>query len=304
MIPNATTGLRLSVVVAAWNGTVPLGQCLASLEKQIVDSSDTEIIVVSNDGGKARQMIDEQYSFVKYIPLAKDKTVPQLRAQGICRASGEIVALLEDHCTFDENWCAEIKRAHELPYSIVGGSVENASCERLLDWAVYFYDYGRYMLPNRAGVVTALSGANVSYKRSVLVEIADDFRKGFFEAFIHAELQRRGHELYLMPSAIMYHNKTYVMKDALIDCYHLARSFAGRRIFNASLSRRAALVLASLSLPILLPARIAAGILRKRRHVKELIMSFPHLTLLIMSWSWGEFCGYLRGEGASAEKWK
>ncbi len=304
MIPAATTGLRLSVVVAAWNGTAPLGQCLASLEKQIVDSSDTEIIVVSNDGDEAREMIDEQYPFVKYIPLAEDKTVPELRAQGVYRASGEIVALLEDHCTCDENWCAEIKRAHELPYSVVGGSVENASCERLLDWAGYFYDYSRYMLPHRAGVVTALSGANVSYKRSVLVEIADDFRNGFFEAFIHGELQRRGHELYMMPSAIMYHNKNYVMKDAFVDCYHLARSFAGKRIFNASLSRRAAFVLASLSLPILLPARIAAGILRKRRHVKELIMSFPHLTLLIMSWSWGEFCGYLRGEGASAEKWK
>ncbi len=106
MIPAATTGLRLSVVVAAWNGTRSLEQCLASLEKQVVDSSDTEVIVVSNDGGKARETIDEHYSFVKYIPLAEDKTVPELRAQGVYRASGEIVALLEDHCTFDENWCA------------------------------------------------------------------------------------------------------------------------------------------------------------------------------------------------------
>ncbi len=304
MIPAATTGLRLSVVVAAWNGTAPLGQCLASLEKQIIHSSDTEVIVVSNDGGQAREMIDEQYPFVKYIPLAENKIVPELRAQGVYRASGEIVALLEDHCTFDEHWCAEIKRAHELPYSIVGGSIENASCNRLLDWAVYFYDYGRYMLPNRAGVVTALSGANVSYKRTVLEELSSDYQNGFFEAFIHAELQRRGHELYLAPSAIVYHNKNYVIKNALIDCYHLARSFAGKRIVNASLSRRTLFMLASLGLPLLLPTRVAATILRKRRHVKELMMSFPLLALLMLSWSWGEFCGYLCGEGASAGRWK
>ncbi len=301
MTADAGTRLRLSVVIAAWNGAASLRRCLASLTRQL-ESGDTEVIVVSNYG--AGQELEEQFPHVRYVRLAEDATVPELRAKGISCARGEVVALLEDHCTFDKRWCAEIKRAHQLPYPVVGGAVENASRERLLDWAVYFYDYGKYMLPNEAGVVNALSGNNVSYKGEVLREVEDGYRDGFFEAFVHEELQRRGHALYLMPSVIVYHNKNYVLRVALRQCYHLARSFAGRRVVGAPPVRRVAFALASFALPVLLPARIAARTVRKRRHIKELLMSAPHLLLLMSVWSFGEFCGYSRGEGASAREWK
>jgi len=43
---------------------------------------------------------------------------------------------------------------------------------------------------------------------------------------------------------------------------------------------------------------------RKRRHIKELLHSLPYLLILMTSWSFGEFCGYLAGEGDSTSKWK
>ena len=139
--------IKLSIVIAAWNGAEALRRCLISLEKQI---EVAEVIVVSNFS--TTDLADNsQISFVKFIELAAETTVPQLRSYGINSANGEIIALAEDHCFFDENWCQDIIEAHESNYAAIGGAIENKSGSRALDWAVYFYDYGKYMPPNEAG---------------------------------------------------------------------------------------------------------------------------------------------------------
>ena len=295
------TGMRLSVIIASWNDTSTLTQCLLSLKGQ-GEVSDTEIIVVRNDGGEAQEMIEGQFPYLKYINLPLSATVPELRREGISCSKGEIVALIEDHCIVDKNWCSEIKKAHERPYSIIGGSVENASCERSLDWAVYFYDYGKYMKPNEAGIVDSLPGNNVSYKRPVLEKVENSLRKGFFETFIHQELKEHGYHLYLLPSAIIFHKKNYKVKEAIIQCYYHGRSFGRMRISNTSHLWRIGLVLGSLILPVLLPTRIVLRTIRKGRHLRELLLSMPYLLLLMASWSYGEFCGYIGGEGNSSSR--
>ena len=301
MIPPARPGTKLSVVIAAWNGLSPLERCLRSL-KADGQASDTEVIVVTNFD--AAEMLKTQFPSVQHVAASSHTTVPMLRATGIFRSGGEIVALAEDHCTFGDGWCSEIKKAHQLAYAVIGGPVENASGESALDWAVYFYDYGRFMLPSPAAVVEVLAGNNVSFKRSVLQEVEPSLRDGFCEAFIGSELERRGQALYLAPSVVVYHYKHYEAGQAITQCYHLARGFAGKRVLNTPLVKRAALVLGSLALPALLPGRIVVRTVRKRRHIKELVRSLPYLLILMMSWSFGEFCGYLAGEGSSASKWK
>ena len=302
LLSPANPDIKLSVVIAAWNDVALLAGCLASLRGQ-ADRPDTEIIVASNYDARSKEIVESRFPYVKHIDMPESATVPELRAAGIAESSGEIVALLEDHCVLYEGWCSEIKRAHDLAYSVVGGSVENGSCEKLLDWAVYFYDYGKYMQPNEAGTVDSLSGNNVSYKRSTLEQVEESFRDGFYETFIHGELKRRGHTLYLMPSAIVYHKKSYKTSKAVAECYHHARSFAGMRVVNSAISKRLMFALGSLLLPALLPSRIVLRMLRKQRHTKELLLSLPHLLLLMTSWSVGELCGYAFGAGTSPRRW-
>ena len=294
--------IKLSVVIAAWNGIHALEECLASLEKQVTEL-DTEVIVVSNFQTETLEN-EKRFSFLKFFFHSKEAIVPELRADGILYTHGEIVALVEDHCIFDPMWCQEIKKAHEFPYGIIGGSVENASVKRVLDWAVYFYDYGKYMLPNKADVQETLSGMNVSYKREALDMVQENYKNGFFETFVNEELKRRGMKLYMMPTAIVYHNKNYELGRATTQCFHLARSFAAKRILNSALSKRAFFIVTSFVLPVLLSARIAAWTISKGRHIKELILSFPCILLLMTIWSFGEFCGYLSGEGRSARQWR
>jgi hypothetical protein len=295
-------GLRLSVVVAAWNGREAVERCLRSLGWD-AQAADTEVIVVTNFEAGTREMIRAQFPRVRHLSMPSGTTVPQLRTRGIRHARGEIVALSEDHCTFQANWCSAVKKVHELPHAAIGGAVENASGSRALDWAVYFYDYGKFMLPLEAGVAPALSGNNVSYKRAVLEEAKTSFRNGFFEPFTHAELARRGHTLFLSPVLVVYNQKHHRTTDAIAQAYHLAREYAGKRVNHANPATRALFVAGSLILPFLLPVRIVFRTLRKHRLIGKLLGSLPFLLLLTSSWSFGEFCGYLAGAGNSVKKW-
>lgn len=292
--------IKLSIVIAAWNGVESLRRCLVSLENQI---KTAEVIVVSNFS-TADLLADSRFSFVKFIELAAEITVPQLRNRGINAARGEIVALSEDHCLFDENWCQDVIKVHESNHTAIGGAIENVKNSRTLDWAVYFYDYGKYMPPNQSGETETLSGFNSSYKKEVLRELQEIYQDGFFETFFNEELKKRGHKLYLTDSAIIYHAKNYELKKTLIQFYHLARSFAAKRVSNAPFSKRIGFATVSFLLPIVLPTRIGLNIIEKKRNIKELVSSF-HLIIILMSvWSWGEFRGYVSGEGASASAWK
>jgi glycosyltransferase involved in cell wall biosynthesis len=285
---------KLSVVIAASNNLEALERTLTSLTDQ-ASEADVEVVAVTNFNGETESRLKQRFPFVQCATLPRDATVPELRTRGINLSHGDIVALTEDYGFADENWCAEITKGHDSGQSIVGGAVENRSPDRLLNWAAYFFDYGKYMLPMRPKVVASLSGINASYNRMVLEEAANVYRDGFEEAFVHEELKNRGHELFLVPSAIIYLSKNFEFRATLRDFYQLARSFAARRVTRRKWTERIAFAIGACLLPILLPIRVVIRIVPKRRHLSKLLLSLPHLVVLMISWSAGEFCGYFSG---------
>lgn len=290
------------MVVAASNDIVALEKTLSSLQGQ-AETADTEVIAVCNFEGEAKEKIAKQFPFVKCVTLARDSIVPELRTRGIYLSHGEIIALVEDYCTLDERWCTAIKKAHDAPCQVVGGAVENRCPDKPLNWAVYFYDYGKYMEPVQAGPAQTLSGMNVSYAREVLREVQESFREGFYEAATNEELKRRGQQFYLEPSAVAYLAKDYRFRETVRSYFHLARAFAGRRVAGSALTKRVMFVLGACVLPIVLPGRVVSRTVPKHRYLPQLLRSLPHLFALTTSWSVGEFCGYLIGEGSSNRKW-
>jgi GT2 family glycosyltransferase len=294
--------VTLSVVIAAWNSPALLKQCLDSLLPQL-NVEDCQVVVSSNFPTADLQTLFRLFPALNFLYFP-DATVPELRARGIQKASGNIIALLEDHCTVDEAWADQIRKAHEKPYVAIGGAVENADRQGPLDWAIYLFDYGPFMLPEAPHIAAALTGFNVSYKRPALEEVKEVYRDGFFEVFTNQALQRRGYELYLMPSVIVYHQKNYTLKNSIAENYHHGRLFAAQRTSAASSEERIYRALTALLLPFLLPTRVAARTIRKQRHIKHLITALPYLVLLMSAWGFGEFCGYLFRAGSSARRWK
>lgn len=302
MTVSGNKQIKISIVIAAWNGITHLLECLNSLDDQTL-CDDVEVIVVSNfETGISES--ETQFPAFRHLFLSAESTVPQLRAYGIAQAHGEIVAVSEDFCVFEANWCEEIKKAHRQKYAVVGGAVENSAVENALDWAVYFYDYGKYMPPQTAGTANTLSGANVSYKREILESIRESYRDEFFETSIHEGLKHCGEELFFLPSAIIFHNKNYSWEKVVRQFYYQARTFAAMRVSGASFPKRLLLMCFSLLLPIVLTLRVAERTINHKKYLKELIWAMPWLMILMCVWSWGEFCGYLVGEGNSRREWK
>ena len=295
-------GIELSVVVASAHSRAGLEACLTSLSDR-VSGGETEVIAVSNCCEGAGRSIEVAFPFVRLIEAPPGTTVPELRTLGIQAASGRIVALLEDNSIVAPTWCGAIRRAHATAHAIVGGAVERVGRHRAVDWAVYFYEYGKYMLPLVEGESATLSGNNVSYKRTLLEEVQHEFRDGFFEAFLHERLRGQGRTLYMAPDAVVYHTLRYRVGKVLVQTFHHGRHYAGRRVAAASRLTRLGYAAGSMLLPMILPLRIAQLILHRRRHLRELTVAMPYLVLFMTSWACGELMGYLCGEGESVRRW-
>lgn len=289
-----------SVVVAASNVAALLEVCLASLHAQEA-AAQLETIVVSNY--EAAGSCVASFPSVTHVAMPPGTTVPALRARGLAEATGTLVTLTEDNVRFDAGWSRAVQEAVAGGHSLVGGTVEQVPGASASDWAVYLYEYGRYMAPQQAGPVAQLPGNNVTYARNVLEALKDTYAAGFYEVFVHEEAQRRGYRLQMVPDALVHHIQTYHPRTVVRQCYHHGRGFAGMRVAQQPWPRRLVMACGALVLPVLLPFRIITRAWRTKRHRRALVRAIPYLILYMSAWALGEGVGYAAGPGTSLQAW-
>lgn len=291
----------LSVVIAAVNGFPALKDCLGSLSQQSgVD--ELEVIVANRRSDGLGKVLRQKYPWVKLIEAPPHTTIPQLRALAFREVSAEVVAVLEDHCIVEKDWALRIIAAHEVDHPVIGGSVENAACERLVDWAAFFCEYSQAMKPMQGGEVDAVPGNSVSYKKWVLEQFRKDLEAGEWDFVLHEHIKNGNIPLYSIPSITVYHKMSASLGWYLLQKFHFARSYAGKRFVDAKWPQRAVYGTGAFLLPILLLGRIVPGVWNKRKHRRELLLSLPFLSMLFLSWGLGEVAGYFFGTGSSPTK--
>src|SRR5579872_2836384 len=164
---------KLSVVVASVNGPAHLDECLRALENQTL-KDQAEVIVTGCCGDGIAELVRRRRLNAKLLSFAERKTIPELRAIGMKNSEGAIIAVTEDHCLAEPHWYERILRAHQAHFGAIGGAVENhSSITRVIDWAVFFCEYSRYMNPVPSGEVADIPGNNATYRREFLQYIAD-----------------------------------------------------------------------------------------------------------------------------------
>jgi hypothetical protein len=223
----------------------------------------------------------------------------ELRARGMARARGRIVALIEDHGIAAEDWAARIVEQHGETHNSgaagIGGAVENG-IDRPLNWAVYYCDFLRYQRPFPEGDSWVASDANVSYKRAALEMVAPVWREVFHESSVNGTLRARGERIALSPAIVVYqHRQGLDFKGAMKERFVWGRSYAATRAGLAGNSKRIFWAVFAPALPVLMLARMTLMAWRKRRTMGPFIRAFPFTAALIVSWSWGEFVGYSTG---------
>jgi hypothetical protein len=273
---------------------------LKGLESQ---TSDPPIeIIVPCAGEAALPSLQARYPNVSFLaselasPPSSSERIEELRTIGVAAAHGDIIAVTEDHVVPDPDWCAKILNAHREPYAAIGGAIENG-VDRMLNWAIYFSDLGRYHNPLQAGQSAYASVVNVSYKRAALDSIRSVWQQRFNETAVHAALLAQGNRLGLSPLIVVRQNRHDIrLGSSMRDFFNWGRSFGSTRARLAGPFMRIVYVCLAPMIPIALLVRSCRDTLRKRRLMATWIKSFFVSAVLTLAWSCGELMGYIAGE--------
>lgn len=296
-------GPPLSVVVIMFSGPDELGRCLQALHDQR-DVTQPEILVPCDDALPDRRSLALRFPAARFLHVTGSRTPAELRAHAVAEARGRIVALVEDHCMPDPDWCARIISAHRADHAAVGGSVEKgfapgSSHDTTLDWAVYLTDYSRYMNPLPEGPATALTDCNVSYKRESLDLIRAIWIDEFHENLVNGRLQEAGASLWFDPHIVVRNYRPLTIRKAIRDRYSFGRLFAATRVEGQPFARRLVFAAASSIMPPILAMRAARNLTARRRHREQIIRCAPALLFVASVWMFGEMVGYLTGSPGS-----
>lgn len=237
-----------------------------------------------------------------FIRLPHPASLPQLLGAALARARGEIIAITDATCAVDEHWVPAILAAHAAPHPVIGGVVEPDGLRSLVDWAAYFYDYGRFMAPMAARAARLVPGINISLKRSALTTGRRFVEGEFWKGQWCQHLQAEGISLYLNPEIVVRYRKSFTFRSFLCRWFHHGQCFAGMRLTQLSALERGVYFLGSPLLPLVFCWRFLRDVLPKRRYRRQLVRCFPLIVLAMVSWALGEWVGYLCGPGASCQQ--
>jgi hypothetical protein len=299
---------ELSVVVGLISGkTDDLLRCLAALAGQ-KSPPPFEVIVPWDPPCRDVARLAGEFPGVRFLEAAHLDTAKarrgagrehhdSLRTIGLKAARGRIVALTEDHAVASDTWAADMVRllSENGRAAAIGGAVECGE-DTLLNWAVWWCDFGRYQNPLPEGPAHYVSDSNVAYRREALESARDAWEGDYHETIVHGALVAKGHEIWLTPrSQVWQVRRGLTLGWALRERYVWARSYAGTRVRGAPLGGRLVFAAGTALLPFLLTARLAAGVRRRGRHVAKFAVALPLIFLLQSIWALGELVGYVTG---------
>jgi hypothetical protein len=308
----------LSVVVAIVCDTLRARSDASYLEKSLEalarqsGAPAMEILVPHYGHIRGLERVRERFPQVRFLQVAELPSYrpdapgrehhDELRAAAMAEARGDIVALIEDHGRPDSHWCARIAEAYRGGYWGVGGAIENG-VDRLVNWAVYFCDFGAYQNPLPPGPTGMISDANASYRREALEAIGDVWKESFHQVVVNNAILARGGKLGIFPDIVVYqHREGLGLGEALAERYVWGRSYGASCCRWMGRAARAARAVAAPLLPLVLTVRMAARVTRKGRLRKQFLMALPLIVLLSLAWSAGEFAGYVSGRPCGG-KW-
>jgi glycosyltransferase involved in cell wall biosynthesis len=292
---------RVSVVVPSVTGLPIVAECLQTLIAQ-EGAAEMEILVLDRCGEAIRAVLRGRFPQVQVIAVEGQPSIPALRALGIERAKGPIIALLEDHCLAQPGWLRAIEKAFATGRRAIGGPVENGSTDRLVDWAAFFCEYARFCGPVPHGIVPDIPGNNAAFDRQLLQQLQPELRAEVWEPVWLARIRQWRVAFHSVPEMAVLHKMSFRYGDFLVQRYHYSRSFAGMRLRGAAWWTKTAYAAGTLFLPGLLLGRLTVTMIRKRRCWQRFLCSLPVLLTFLVSWAVGEGVGALLGPGRSLKR--
>jgi len=286
---------ELSVIIASYNSGALIEDCLNSLAHQDTDRPFEIIVVDSSTDGRAVRAC-ERFPGVHWHRFPQRRFCGDARNFGISVARGRIIAFLDADCRAKRNWAAELLKAHRSTELAIGGPLANGNPESIVGWAAYFCEFSQWMPGRSSQEMADIPGANMSYKKEVF-ETYGPMTGGTYcsDTEFHWRLARDGYRLKFVPEALVFHHNIDRLGRFLKHEYEHGRSFARVRVRfqNFSMLRRWTYVAFSFLLPLWLLLKIGMRNFTNRVYISHFLKAWPLLSLGVISWSIGEFMGYL-----------
>lgn len=292
----------ISVVVASRVGAPFLDRCLASLDSQ-AKARNAEVIVVLHGTEHEAARVIAAFPWARVLPCREWGTVPGLRRAGAEHATGEIVAIIEEHCVAAPDWLDSIVGyLADERYGAVGGAIHDDGYRRLRDWLVYFVEYNGWLPPAPSGTAQALNGANVAYRRHLLTDHLELLDRGYWEVTLHPKLLEAGVQFLSVPEMVVRHTGPFNLGYYLQQRYWFSRAYAGARVKDSGAARRFLFAITAPLLPVVLWGRMTQRVLKKRWYVARYAMIQPLLMAALIALAAGELMGYTLGPGDALSK--
>jgi hypothetical protein len=231
------------------------------------------------------------------------ESVFQLRVRGYQLATGELVAVTEDHVEVPRDWARRLLEAHAAhPEAVaIGGSVLNGATKTVIDWASFLVVQSAVAAPIRSGPARRLSGAvNVCYRRSAIEHIDAHGGLGAMDGLHQRQLAEAGAVMLNDDSIRVSHVQEIGWRGTTAGHYNAARTMSGFR--RLALTRVDVVrIVGALFVPL---ARYVVTVRRlaPRGYGPQLIRCTPAILWLLYVQGWGQFLGYLAGPGDSPGK--
>jgi hypothetical protein len=285
--------VRLSVVVASFSGEAALRSCLDSLG---TEHEAAEVIVSAALDPMAMDALARHHPEACLVPAPAGTDVFRLRALGLARATGDVAALVEDHCVAGPGWLSALAGAAGDGPVFAGGAVESAAGSSLWQWALYLVEYGALMPPVAGG--RALLAVNAAYPRRALEACRGVWETGFHDNEVHDALRGRGHRPVVANGATVRSHLRLSPARALAHLFRGGRRFGAYRGARAGAGERVLRAAAAPLVPFVLLARLTARLARRRPHaLPRLVLALPSVALMLAAWSAGELAGQATGTG-------
>ena len=265
-----------------------------------------EVVIGDRRQDDISAQIRDNYPETCLLSYPPSTSLPELRTAALRRARGQYVVVTEDHCVPAENWLSSMAQAFAVApkrTAAVGGCVENGVRDTAFDWATFLCEYSYFLSPVCEGTTTVLPGMNVAYRRSVLADRDEQLlRRGFWETTLHPLLINEGWKLYSTNRIKLYHCKKFSFGLFSKQRFTYSRFYAALRVASDGLPKRLLAAGATVILPPLLLSRFVRQVLSKRRLRMELVSALPMLCVFVVIWAFGEWVGYLFGQGDALSK--
>jgi hypothetical protein len=295
--------LRLSIVLAT-DHFETIRPVVERLRRQTVRDR-LELVIVTLGGQSLdldRASLDG-FGGVRLVDIRADAEFPAARAAGVRAATAPVVFIGETHSYPDPGWAEALIRAHDQPWAVVTPGFGNANPDGALSWSIFLLDYGRWLAGLPAGEISISPTHNVAYKRAVLLELGEALDRALSHSdVLNIHLTSRGHRAYFEPTARIDHVNVSQPVPWVAERFLCGLLIAGQRAERWSLPRRIAYLCGSPLIPLVVLARVMAGVRQARRQVRLPWGTLPGLLVAAIIAAVGEMVGYARGVSSAADR--